>query len=91
MYFTVFKQCASHLHQEANVKQIFSLAGRLSDLNLDPHRLPTLVRIHFNKEAFMPSKLDIRKRYFLKCRKAGQSHQEEDLVESDVTAEASAD
>ena len=89
MHFTVFKQCASHLHHEANVEQIFSLAGRLSDPNLDPHRLPTLVRIHFNKKAFMPSKLDIRKRYVLKFRKAGQSHDEEDEVESNATAEAS--
>ena len=47
------KKCASHLHHEANVEQIFSLAGRLSDPNLDPHRLPTLVRIHLNKKTFM--------------------------------------
>ena len=65
MHFTVFKQCASHLHHEANVEQIFFLAGRLSDPNLDPHRLPTLVRIHFNKKAFMPSKQVFRERYFL--------------------------
>ena len=88
------KKCASHLHHEANVEQIFSLAGRLSDPNLDPHRLPTLVRIHFNKKAFMPSKQAIRERYsFRKYRKeAGQSHDEEDEVESDAsTAEASTD
>ncbi len=91
VHFIVFKQCASHLHREANVEQIFPFAGRLSDLNLDPHRLPTLVRIHFNKKAFMPSKQPIRERYFRKYCKAGQSHDEEDEAESDATAKASRD
>ena len=39
----------------------------------------------------MPSKQAIRERYFRKYRKAGQSHDEEDEVESDATAEASTD
>ena len=89
----VFKQCASHLHHEANVEQIFSLAGRLSDPNLDPHRLPTLVRIHFNKKrpSCPTSRPSASGTSFRKYRKAGQSHDEEDEVESDATAEASAD
>jgi hypothetical protein len=88
VHFTVFKQCASHLHHETNVEQIFSLAGRLSDPNFYPHRLPTLLRIHFKKKTFMPSKQAIRERYFRKYRKAGQSHDKEDGVESDATATA---
>ena len=91
VHFTVFKQCASYLHHEAYVEQIFSLAGRLSNPNLDPHRLPMLVRIHCNQKTFMLSKQAIRERYFRKYRKAGQSHDEEDEVESDATAEASTD
>ena len=91
VHFTVFKQCASHLHHQANVEQIFSLAGRLSDPNLDPHLLPTLVRFHFNKKTFMPSKQAIRERYYRKYHKAGPSHDKEDEVESDATAEASTD
>ena len=49
------------------------------------------MRIHFNKKTFMPSKQTIRKRYFRKYRRASQSHDEEDEVESDATAEASTD
>ncbi len=47
------------------------------------------MRIHLNKKAFKPSKQAIRKRYFRKYRKAGQSHDEEDEVESEATDEAS--
>ena len=91
VHFTVFKKCASHPQHEAKVEQIFFLAGRLSDTNLDSHRLPTLVRIHFNKKTFMPSKQAIRERYFRKYRKVGQSHDEEDEVESDDPVEANTD
>ncbi len=59
--------------------------------NLNPHRLSTLVRIHFNKKTFMPSKQAIRERYSRKYHKAGQSHNEEDEMEFDATAEASTD
>ncbi|KAL1508770.1 hypothetical protein AB1Y20_004865 [Prymnesium parvum] len=66
LHFITFKQCAAHLHHEANVEQVFSLAGRLSDPSLDPAHMELLVRIHFNKKAYMPSLKDIRERYFLK-------------------------
>ena len=95
VHFTVFKQCASHLHHQANVEQIFSLAGRLSDPNLDLYRLPKLVRIHFSTRG--PSCPKSRKSRTsatgtsARYRKAGQSYDEEDEVESDATAEASAD
>ncbi len=49
------------------------------------------MRIHVNKKTFMPSKQAIRERYFRKYRKACQSHDEEDEVESDAAAEASTD
>eukprot|EP00962_Isochrysis_galbana_P040717 scaffold14792_cov146-Isochrysis_galbana.AAC.1 len=39
LHFIVFKQCASHLHHEASVEQVFSLAKRVSDPNLDPNHL----------------------------------------------------
>jgi len=52
-----------------------SLAGRLSDPNLDPDQLAMLVRIHFNKKAWawMPTTDEIRELYFEKYRKAGQT------------------
>ena len=36
LHFFVFKQVASHLAHEANVEQVFSRAGGLSDPNIDP-------------------------------------------------------
>jgi len=36
LYFFVFKQTVSHLTVEANVDQVFSRAGQLSEVNLDP-------------------------------------------------------
>ena len=35
LYFFVFKQTVSHLTVEANVDQVFSRAGQLSEVNLD--------------------------------------------------------
>ena len=39
LHFFVFKQTASHLTAEANVEQVFSRAGQLSEVNLDPDTL----------------------------------------------------
>ncbi len=39
LYFFVFKQTVSHLTAEANVEQVFSRAGQLSEVNLDPDTL----------------------------------------------------
>ena len=36
LHYVVFKQTASHLPHEANVEQVFSRAGRLSDPNMHP-------------------------------------------------------
>ena len=66
----VGKPCLDH---EANVEQIFSLAGRISDPNMMPERLAVLTRIHFNKKTSMPTMAAIRERYFKKFRKAGEA------------------
>ena len=39
LHFIVFKQTACHLCHEANVEQVFSRAGMLSDPNIDPEFL----------------------------------------------------
>lgn len=78
LHFIVFKQCASHLHHEANVEQVFSLAKRLSDPNLDPCQLAGMVRTAFNKRAWMPSIDAIRARYFQDYRKCGADADGED-------------
>ena len=36
LHFVVFKRTACHLPHEANVEQVFSRAGNLSDPNMDP-------------------------------------------------------
>ena len=46
-----------------NVEQIFSLGGRLSDPNMIPSYLATLVLIGSNEKLFMPAKNDIFQRY----------------------------
>jgi hypothetical protein len=98
VHFNVFKQCASHLYHEVSVEiRPFSLAGRLSDPNLDRHQLPTLVRIHFSTRR--PSCPASRKSWSrtsatgtsARYCKFGQSYDEEDEGESDATAEARAD
>ena len=39
LHFFVFKQTVSHLAADANVEQVFSRAGQLSEVNLDPDTL----------------------------------------------------
>lgn len=36
LHYVIFKQTACHLPHEANVEQIFSRAGLLTDPNMDP-------------------------------------------------------
>ena len=40
LHYIVFKQTACHRSHEANVEQIFSRAGLLTDPNLDPASKP---------------------------------------------------
>jgi hypothetical protein len=55
LYFFVFKQTVSHLAAEANVEHVFSRAGQLSEVNLDPDTLADMVSIMVNKHAYKPS------------------------------------
>ena len=49
LHFFVFKQVASHLAHEANVEQVFSRAGSLTNPNMDPNFLAALVMAAVNK------------------------------------------
>ena len=51
------------LSHEGNVEQIFSQGGRLSDPNMNPAYLATLVFIGSNEKAYMPPTKDIWQRY----------------------------
>lgn len=64
LHHIVFKQTASHLAHEAFVEQIFSRAGLLSDPNLDPAHLVTLVKVGFNKAACNPPIAAIMDKYY---------------------------
>ena len=66
LHYFVFRQTASHLPHEGNVEQIFSLGGRLSDPNMNPSYLATLVFIGSNEKTYMPLMKDILQRYLRK-------------------------
>ncbi|KAK3285771.1 hypothetical protein CYMTET_6636 [Cymbomonas tetramitiformis] len=68
LHLIVFMQHGSHLPHEANCEQVFSIAGYLSDPNLDPSYLGTLTSIGINKAAYKPPLKDIKARYFSKYR-----------------------
>ena len=51
LHYFVFRQTASHLPHEGNVEQIFSLGSRLSDPNMNPAYLATLICIGSNEKA----------------------------------------
>ena len=70
--FFVFKQTVSHLAVEANVEQVFSRAGQLSEVNLDPDTLADMVSIMVNKHAYKPSLKDIMDKYYEMFR--GRKH-----------------
>ena len=66
------------LAHEANVEQIFSRAGNLSDPNMDPEFLAQLVMIAVNKKAFLPSLTQIKSKYFAMYRGKGGEDGEDD-------------
>jgi hypothetical protein len=72
LHYFVFRQTASHLPHEGNVEQIFSLGGRLSDPNMNPAYLATLVFIGANCKVYMPPTKDIWQRYLRKFTKQGK-------------------
>lgn len=71
LHFMVLKQTAVHLPHEANVEQIFSRAGLLTDPNIDQDYLATLVVVGCNKKAFKPSCDAIKAKYYQLFRGKG--------------------
>ena len=69
---------AALLCVQANGEQVFSLGGRLSDPNMDPAYLATLVFVGSNLKVYMPPMKDIWQRYIRKFSKNGK------LVEEDI-------
>ena len=65
LHFVVFKQMASHLPHEGNVEQVFSQAGLLSDPNMDPIYLATLVKVGKNRSAYKPPLTAIKNKYVM--------------------------
>jgi hypothetical protein len=63
LHFFVFKQTASHLATEANVEQVFSRTGQLSEVNLDPDTLADMVSIMVNKHTYESYIKDIMDKY----------------------------
>ena len=86
----VFKQTASHLAAEANVEQVFSRAGQLSEVNSDPDGLAAMVSIMINKHTYKPSVKDIMDKYYEMFRgknrgnKADFFNRPEDVQDSDT-------
>ena len=72
LHFFVFKQTASHLAAEANVEQVSSRAGQLSEVNLDPDTLTDMVSIMVNNHTYKPSLKDIMDKYYEMFR--GRNH-----------------
>ena len=90
LHFFVFKQTASHLAAEANVEQVFSRAGQLSEVNSDPDGLAAMVSIMMNKHTYKPSVKDIMDKYYEMFRgknrgnKANFFNSPEDVQDSDT-------
>ena len=74
LHFIVFKQTACHLPHEANVEQVCSRAGLLSDPNLLPAHLATLVKVGFNKQVFVPLLAAIKDKYYERFRGRNSSN-----------------
>ena len=64
LHLIVFKQTACHLSHEANVEQVFSRAGNLSDSNMDPKYLVYLVMVAVNKNSYKPSTANSKDKYY---------------------------
>ena len=88
--FFCFKQTASHLTAEANVEQVFSRAGQLSEVYSDPDGLAAMVSIMINEHAYKPSVKDIMDKYYEMFRgknrgnKADFFNRPEDVQDSDT-------
>lgn len=82
LHLIVFKQIACHLAHEANVEQVFSRAGNLSDPNIDPEFLVHLVMTAVNKKAFKPTLQAIKDKYYELYRGKGGGGDEDFVVEA---------
>ena len=69
LHYILFRQTASHIAHEANSEQLFSLAGRLADPNLEPRELGVLAKIASNALVYKPDYDDILQRYMDKFAK----------------------
>ena len=78
----VFKQTACHLAHEANVEQVFSRAGNLSDPNIDPEFLVYLVMTAVNKKAFKPPLQAVKDKYYEMYRGKGGAGDDDFVVET---------
>ena len=76
LHHLVFKQTASHLPHEANVEQVFSRAGRISNPNMTPAYLGTLVMVGMNKKNYSPPLNAIKELYYSKFRGKGHKMEE---------------
>ena len=61
---------------EANVEQVFSRAGRISDPNMNPAYLGTLVMVGMNKKNYSPPLNAIKELYYSKFRGKGHKMEE---------------
>ena len=80
LHFIIFKQTAVHIPHEANVEQVFSTAGLLSNALLDPGFLADLVMISRNKKVCKPEVKKLLSKYFQKYSKAGKLPFEEETL-----------
>jgi hypothetical protein len=64
--------------------RLFSLGGRLSDPNMDPAYLATLVFMGANRKVYMPPVKDIWQRYLRKFSKQGKLLEADGLGMADV-------
>ena len=71
LHLVVFKQTACDLPHEANVENLFSRAGLLSDPNMEPHYLGMLTSIVAGKAVCNPPYEKIKAKYFEKFRGKG--------------------
>ena len=77
LHFVVFKQTACHLSHEANVEQVFSRAGNLSDPNMDPEYIAHLVMVGINKKSCKQSTANVKDKYYQLFRGKGGEGLEE--------------
>ena len=61
---------------EANVEQVFSRAGRISDPNMNPAYLGMLVMVGMNKKNYSPPLNTIKELYYSRFRGKGHKMEE---------------